>query len=78
MGSLSLRPAALPTGNLRPLITQTPLPSATGAYGQLPGRDFNPLDKQLLLRTDIIRISGKWGSRITSSGNLSEGTYTAP
>ncbi|MBW6513116.1 MAG: type II toxin-antitoxin system MqsA family antitoxin [Desulfuromonadaceae bacterium] len=24
---------------------------ATGAYGQLPGRDFNPLDLLLLLRT---------------------------
>jgi hypothetical protein len=29
----------------------TPLPHATGAYGQLPGRDFNPLDLLLLLRT---------------------------
>ena len=52
LGSLSLRPAALPIGNLRPLIAQTPLPCATGVYGQFPGRDFNPLDKQLLLRTD--------------------------
>ena len=51
-GSLALRPAALPFGNLRPLIAQTPLPCATGMHGQLPGRDFNPIDKQLLLRTD--------------------------
>ncbi|MPZ22148.1 MAG: hypothetical protein GEU28_01065, partial [Dehalococcoidia bacterium] len=28
-----------------------------GAYGQLPGRDFNPLDLLLLLRTVQIRIS---------------------
>ena len=28
-----------------------PLPHATGVYGQLPGRDFNPLDLLLLLRT---------------------------
>jgi hypothetical protein len=53
-GSLSLRPAPLPSGNLRPLITQTPLPCATGVYGQFPARDFNPLDKQLLLRTDML------------------------
>ena len=44
VGSLSLRPAALPIGNLRPLITQTPLPWATKVYGQLLGRDFNPQD----------------------------------
>ena len=28
-----------------------PLPHATKAYGQLLGRDFNPLDTLLLLRT---------------------------
>jgi hypothetical protein len=33
------------------LIAQTPLSPATGVYGQFPGRDFNPLDSQLLLRT---------------------------
>ena len=50
VGSLSLRPASLPFGNLRPLIAQTPLPRATQAYGQLLGRDFNPQDKRLLLQ----------------------------
>ena len=48
LGSLALRPAALPSGNLRPLITQTPLPCATGVHGQFPGRDFNPLDKAVV------------------------------
>ena len=52
MGSLALRPATLLFGNLRPRVTTTPLPHATGAYGQFPGRDFNPLDTLLLLRTD--------------------------
>ncbi len=51
MGSLALRPALLLFGNSRPRVTTTPLPHATGAYGQLPGRDFNPLDLLLLLRT---------------------------
>ena len=51
VGSLALRPAALPLGNLRPLITQAPLPRATRVYGQLPGRDSNPQDKRLLLHT---------------------------
>ncbi len=32
-------------------VTTTPLPHATEAYGQLFGRDFNPLDLLLLLRT---------------------------
>ena len=45
IGSLSLWPAASPTGNLRPLIAQTPLPCATKAYGQLLRRDLNPLDQ---------------------------------
>ena len=53
VGSLSLRPALLLFGNSRPRVTTTPLPHATEAYGQLPGRDFNPLDLLLLLRTDI-------------------------
>ena len=44
LGSLALRPAALPLGNLRPPITRTPLPGARKAYGQLLSRDFNPLD----------------------------------
>jgi hypothetical protein len=34
-------------------------PTATGAHGQLPGRDFNPLDLLLLLRTDRPRFSGR-------------------
>ncbi len=51
MGSLALRPALLLCGNSRPRVAATPLPHATGAYGQLPGRDFNPLDLLLLLRT---------------------------
>ncbi len=53
IGSLALRSALLLLGNSRPRVTTAPLPHATGAYGQLPGRDFNPLD--LLLygeRTD--------------------------
>ena len=51
MGSLALRPALLLFGNSRLRVTATPLPHATGAYGQLPRRDFNPLDLLLLLRT---------------------------
>ena len=51
LGSLALRPALLLLGNSRPRVTTTPLPHATGAHGQLPGRDFNPLDLLLLLRT---------------------------
>ena len=51
IGSLAFRPALLLFGNSRPCVTATPLPHATGAHGQLPGRDFNPLDLLLLLRT---------------------------
>src|SRR3989338_6616334 len=51
VGSLALRPALLLFGNSRPRVTATPLPHATGAHGQLLGRDFNPLDLLLLLRT---------------------------
>ena len=51
VGSLALRPALLLFGNSRPRVATTPLPHATGAHGQLPGRDFNPLDLLLLLRT---------------------------
>jgi hypothetical protein len=43
-------------GNSRPLVTQTPLPRVTGMNGQFPGRNLNPLDKQLLLQTDLILI----------------------
>jgi hypothetical protein len=58
MSSLALRPATLLFGNSRPRVTTTPLPHATGAYGQFPGRDFNPLDTLLLLRTDRPRFTG--------------------
>jgi len=51
LGSLAWRPALLLFGNSRPRVTATPLPHATGAYGQLPGRDLNPLDLLRLLRT---------------------------
>ena len=37
---------------------QSAAPSAIGVYGQFPERDFNPLDKQLLLHTDTILNSG--------------------
>ena len=56
IGSLALRPATLLFGNSRPRVTTTPLPHATGAYGQFPGRDFNPLDTLLLLRTDSLYL----------------------
>lgn len=66
MGSLALRPALLLFGNSRPRVATTPLPHATRVYGQLPGRDFNPLDLLLLLRTvkscidtfDVLRDDG--------------------
>jgi hypothetical protein len=51
VGSLALRPALLLFGNSRPRVTTTPLPHTTKAYGQFLGRDFNPLDLLLLLRT---------------------------
>jgi hypothetical protein len=51
MGSLALRPALLLFGNSQPRVTTKLLPHATGAYGQLPRRDFNPLNLLLLLRT---------------------------
>ena len=56
LGSLALRPALLLFGNSRPRVTATPLPHATGAYGQLPERDFNPLDLLLLLRTVVFEL----------------------
>ena len=43
LGSLALRSAVLPIGNLQPLITQTLLPGAKEAYEQLLLRDFNPI-----------------------------------
>jgi hypothetical protein len=51
IGSLALRPALLLFGNSRPRVTTMPLPHTTKAYGQFLGRDFNPLDLLLLLRT---------------------------
>jgi len=56
LGSLALRPALLLCGNSRPRVTATPLPHATGAYGQLPRWDFNPLDLLLLLRTARLEL----------------------
>jgi hypothetical protein len=56
LGSLALRPAALPIGNSRPPVARTPLPWATKAHGQLLGRDFNPQDEQLLLRTHVVSL----------------------
>ena len=53
LGSLALRPISLSFRNSRPLIAQTPLLRTTKAYGQLLGRDFNPLAKLLLLRTPV-------------------------
>ncbi len=53
LGSLALRPISLSFRNSRPLIAQTPLLRTTKAYGQLLGRDFNPLAKLLLLRTTV-------------------------
>ena len=53
LGSLALRPISLSFRNSRPLITQTPLLRTTKAYGQLLGRDFNPLARLLLLRTSV-------------------------
>ena len=46
VGSLALRPAILPMGNLQPLVTQTLLPGAKEVYGQLPLLDFNQLELQ--------------------------------
>ena len=68
MGSLALRPDTLLFGNSRPRVTTTPLPHATGAYGQFPGRDFNPLDTLLLLRT----IRSRFVAFNHSSAPLSE------
>jgi hypothetical protein len=55
VGSLALRPALLLFENSRPRVATTPLSHATEVYGQLPGRDLNPLDLLLLLRTDVPR-----------------------
>ncbi len=51
MGSLALRPALLLCGTLTTPDYSRAASHATKVYGQLPGRDFNPLDRLLLLRT---------------------------
>ena len=43
IGSLALRSAVLPRGNLQPLITQTLLPGTKEVYEQFLLRDFNPI-----------------------------------
>ena len=43
IGSLVLRSAVLPRGNLQPLITQTLLPWTKEVYEQFLLRDFNPI-----------------------------------
>ena len=69
LGSLALRPISLSLRNSRPLIAQTPLLRTTKAYGQLLGRDFNPLAKLLLLRTSdpskfmLIAVSTQFPTR---------------
>ena len=42
LGSLALRSAVLPRGNLQPLITQTLIPWTKEVYEQFLLRDFNP------------------------------------
>src|SRR5690554_6362236 len=56
IGSLTLRPALLLFGNSRPRVATTPLPHATGVHGQFTGRNLNPPDLLLLLRTDRPRF----------------------
>ena len=46
VGSLALRPAILPMGNLQPLVTQALLPGAKEVYGQLLLLDFNQQELQ--------------------------------
>ena len=43
IGSLALRSAVLPRGNLQPLITQTLLPWTKEVYEQFLLRNFNPI-----------------------------------
>ena len=69
ISSLALRPAMLLFGNSRPRIAPTPLPHATKAHGQLLGRDFNPLDALLLLRTVRSRVVACQAS-VTRSNSL--------
>jgi hypothetical protein len=74
LGSLALRPISSSFRNSRPLIAQTPLLRTTKAYGQLLGRDFNPLAKLLLLRTPAPIDSHKHHYRKTGYGPLNRGT----
>ena len=39
-----------------PVLPRRRAPGATGVYGQLPRRDFNPLDLLLLLRTVRVHL----------------------
>src|SRR5664279_358026 len=57
VGSLALRPAALPMETYDPLLPERRSLELPGRIGQFPGRDFNPLDIQLLLRTDTAHVS---------------------
>ena len=61
------------------MIAQTPLLRTTKAYGQLLGRDFNPLAKLLLLRTSKpVILFGKdyWNSLINFDVLVEEGVIT--
>ena len=60
----SKRPISLSFRNSRLLIAQTPLLRTTKAYGQLLGRDFNPLAKLLLLRTSDPIDDGDLATRL--------------
>ena len=62
IGSLALRSAVLPRGNLQPLITQTLLPWTKEVYEQFLLRDFNPIrliadngirTRYLILKTEL-------------------------
>ena len=76
MGSLTLRPTILLFGNSRPRVATTPLPHATEAYGQLPGRDFNPLDLLLLLRTEKSAVDGTRNSGFLSAFEMTVNIFS--
>ena len=48
------------SGNPRPLITQTPLPLATGVHGQSPDGTLTRWIRLLLLRTDALNVLKLW------------------
>ena len=54
VGSLALRPATLPLGNLRLPIARTLLPDARKVPGQLLSWDLNPQEKQLVTSYDQV------------------------